>query len=297
MNFFSKKGWEAVGHWWFYTVMRLFGYRGARVLLVVVITVYLLCSRKIYRLVAPYLRHRFPDKDSCLARFYQTWKVVYSFGVVLVDRAWLGVREDAEFTGSFPDHQQLLSLLKEKKGLILLIAHVGPWQSAWIWLGKLPVRVHGLMQYHPQDAAKHYFDLNRRRQKPFAIIDVEGAFGGMIEAASALQRGEIVAIMGDRYIKGPAITVPFLGENVRLPASAYALALTTGAPVAVVLTAKTGLKSTEVRLYNCWRPADCPRDERQESIRRGAECFRDAVEEYLQKYPWQWYNLFDFWHQ
>ncbi len=290
----GKKRWEAVGHWWFYTVMRLFGYQGARLLLVVVVTAYLLCSRRIHRLVTPYLCHRFPDRDSRLSRFVQAWRIVYSFGTVLVDRAWLGIKKDAQFIGSFPDYHQLLSLLEEKKGVILLIAHVGPWQSAWQWLGELPARVHGLMQYHPDDVAKHYFDLGIRK-RPFEIIDVESPFGGMIEAAAALQRGEIVAIMGDRYIKGPFVTASFLGEATRFPASAYTLAATTGASVAVLLTAKTGVKTTEVRLYDNWQPHCADRCERDDMIKQGAERFSRSVEDYLRSYPWQWYNFFNFW--
>lgn len=287
---------EGVGHQIFYITLRLFGHRGARGLLVPVVTVYLLFSRTIHHRTRSYLAHRFPKKGR-LARCIQSWRLVYGFGAVLVDRGWLGLCRNAAFYGEFPDEKQLLQLLAGKKGLVLVLAHVGNWQAALVWLGKLPVPVHGLMRYDQLEVAKHYFDLGRHR-RPVEIIDVEGPFGGMIEAAAALQRGEVVVIMGDRYWKGPFCRAEFLGEQVRLPVAAYGLAASSGAPVAVLLTGKTGPRSAEVRLWDCWQPGELANKMGREVVlQRSAERFAAALERYLEKYPHQWYNFYDFWKQ
>jgi predicted LPLAT superfamily acyltransferase len=286
---------ERLGHWFFYVAMRFFGHAGGRFLLFPVVSFYVVFSRKIHEIVGYYLIQRFPGAGWLQCRYY-TLKTVLSFGNVLVDRGWLGVHGDADFEGELLGRERLNELISAGKGVVLLTAHVGNWQSALSRLGDLPVKVHALMQYDQEAAAQHYFDIGSR-SRSFEIIDVESPFGGMIEAATALQRGEVVTIMGDRYVKGPHSEVDFLGKKVRLPNSAYTLAATAGAPVVVLLAAKTGAKSYHLKVWDSFHPEYRSRDERDDMLRGCAGRYIKAVEEYLKVYPFQWYNFYNFWGQ
>ncbi len=287
---------EALGHWFFYVTMRFFGHRGGYILLIPVIFSYVLFSRKIHRTVRPYLKRRFPEAGH-LKYWVYTFKNVYSFGKVLVDRGWLGVNRDAEFNGELIGRDYLLELIAKKKGLVLLTAHLGNWQSALANLRSLPVKVHALMQYDQHAAAKHFFDINEDGDKPFEIINVNGPFGGLVDAAAALQRGEVVTIMGDRYVAGSFSTVDFLGDSVRLPDSAYVLAATAEAPVVVLLSAKTGADSHQLNVWDSFYPRYEDRDRRAAMLQECSQRFSKAIENYLKKYPFQWYNFYDFWKQ
>lgn len=286
---------ESLGHAIFYVTMGVFGHLGGSVLLRPVIFTYVLCSRKIHSTVSPFLRHRFPD-IGWLQRWWGTYRTVLSFGQVLVDRGWLGIKPGARLRGTFEGYDRLLELVSAGKGLVLLTAHVGNWQSALAHLPEIPVRVNALMQYDQGAAAKHYFDV-KGGTRPFAIIDADGPFGGMVEALTALQRGEIVTIMGDRYVKGSYTSVEFYGEAVRLPDSAYMLASSAGAPVAVLLAAKTGRMEYELKLWDDFSPEFVSREERSVMRQECCRRFITAVEDYLEKYPYQWYNFFNFWQQ
>ncbi len=286
---------ESFGHSIFYVTMGLFGHRGGSLLLRPVIFSYVLCSRKIHRTLAPYMQHRFPAAGFW-GRWWATYRTVLSFGQVLVDRGWLGVKPGARMRGTFEGYDRLLELVAMQKGVVLLTAHVGNWQSALAHLPDIPVRVNALMQYDQGAAAKHYFDV-RGAARPFAIIDADGPFGGMVESLTALQRGEIVTIMGDRYVKGSSATVDFYGEAVRLPDSAYMLAASAGAPVVVLLAAKTGRMEFELKVWDVINPEYVSRDERSAMQQECCRRFITAVEDYLEKYPYQWYNFFNFWRQ
>lgn len=289
---------EALGHWFFYVTMRLcgpYGHLAARVLLVPVILTYVVFSRKIHRTVRVYFSHRFPD-ESGWKYFIYAFKNVYQFGSVLVDRGWLGVKSGAGFDGRIVGLQTLSRLIAEGKGVVLVTAHVGNWQTAFMNLGDLGARVHAMMQYDQQLAAKHYFDL-KGDKPPFEIIAVDDPFGGMIDAAAALQRGEIVTIMGDRFVKGSGTEVDFLGEKVRLPDAAYVLAASCHAPVVVLLAAKTGATAYQIKVWDYFYPEYANRDERQPMLRKCAERFSVSLERYLQEYPFQWYNFYNFWKQ
>jgi len=152
------------------------------------------------------------------------------------------------------------------------------------------------MEYREEQVAKHFFDL-RETPFPLAIINTDGFLGGAVEASAALRRGEILTIMGDRFIKGRSATTELLGATVRLPTAAFTLAASTGAPVAVLLSAKTARRRYALRVWDVIETRDVARDQREAAAGAGVRRFTRSLEEYLQKYPYQWYNFFDFWRQ
>lgn len=286
---------EALGHTIFYGMLLVTGQVGAYLLLWPVITTYVFCSRRINRLTYPYLSRRFPDHGR-LARRRDTLRIMLSFGRVLVDRAWLGLRPGAVLQGELEGQAELLALAAEGRGVVVLIAHVGNWQTAMAQITGMQVPINSLMHYQEEAVAKHYFDL-RRKEMPFKIIKSDGFMGGMVEATAALQRGEVVTIMGDRYAGGPFTEVEFLGSKVRLPAAAYSLAAATGSPVAVLLAAKTGRRQYSMKLWEVFRPEPTDRENRRRDTQKWAQRFAGSLEGYLREYPYQWYNFFDFWSQ
>jgi len=286
---------ERLGHWSFYITLRLFGHKAAVILLWGVILVYVVLSRQIHKVTRYYLSRRFKDQSG-IAYWIHTFKNVFSFGKVLVERGWLGFSQHDRLHGKFEGKAKIVELIGRGNGLILLTGHVGNWQSALAHLGDLPVQVNALMQYDQSAAAKHYFDL-KRGKRSFEIIDVNSEFGGMIDAMAALNRGEIVTIMGDRLVKGSSSEVEFLGEPVKVPDSAYLLAASAKAPVAVVFAAKTGLESYHLKVWDYFYPKYNSRSERQKMMKEGSERYFKALEEYLKIYPYQWYNFYDFWKQ
>jgi predicted LPLAT superfamily acyltransferase len=290
-----RRAGEALGHQIFYVTLRLTGQRGAYALLVPVVATYTLLSRHIHRATAPYVRRRFPAYGR-LRRWWATFRIVHSFGQVLVDRAWLGLDEGAQLGGTIEGYERLKALIARGDGLVLSIAHVGNWQAALGHLPDLGVPVHALMDYRGEQVAKHFFDL-RDAPFPLAIIHTDGFLGGAVEASAVLRRGEILTVMGDRFVKGRSATAALLGAPVRLPTAAFTLAASTGAPVAVLLSAKTARRRYVLRVWDVIETRGVARAAREAAYAAGVGRFARSLEEYLQKYPHQWYNFFDFWRQ
>ncbi len=286
---------ERLGHLFFYMVLKFCGLRCAYIFLYPVIFFYVLCSRKIHGITSSYLKKRFPHFSN-RQLFRATFDNLFAFGQVLVDRAWLGLKENAEMTCTIDGKDDLFNTIAAGKGVVLVTAHVGPWQTAMAYLNVLPVKVHALMQYDQSAAAKHFFDLGKKNRH-FNIIDTESPFGGLVDAAAALQRGEIVTIMADRHIKGSTKEVEFLGNEVRLPDAAYTLAACFEAPVVVFLAAKTGTTHFELKVWNTFYPRFEDRSNRDEVLRECCRKYAAALEQYVKKYPYQWYNFFEIWKQ
>ena len=288
-----KKKLEWLGHCFFYTVLVVGGQRVAYFFLYPVIFTYVLCSRKIHQATTPYFRRRFPAHNWLTLRL-DVLKNVLSFGKVLVDRGWMGLNRKAELTGRFDDSEKLREVIQAGKGVVVLLAHIGNWQTCLVRLKALNVEVHALMEFDQERVSKHFFEL--RGEKPFNIIDVHGFLGGMIEATTALQRGDLVLIMADRLHQGRSESVDFLGSKVCLPIAAYHLAATTESPVVVLFAAKTERKNYSLAIWDLFYPGQSGLGKKEE-LAYCAQRFSAALEKYVEQYPYQWYNFFDIWAQ
>jgi len=281
-------------HQFFYRMIRLGGRRLAYLCLVFVIGYYMLLRPDQRAKTRPYLDRRFPASGT-LARWLQSYRMSYALGQVLVDRAIVGILGPGRIRAELHGKEELLALLAEGRGLILVNAHVGSWQAAMSALGFLDKPVNLLMQREVGDIDRHYYE-HRGEDSPYRIIDPRGELGGVLEMIAVLKRGEVLSVMGDRMLGEDrnGVEVEFLGGSVTMPFSAYKLASATGAPIVALLSYKTGAASYALKLYATIR---VPRD-----LGRGREVhvpyvqqFAAALENYCLEHPFQFFNFFDMW--
>jgi predicted LPLAT superfamily acyltransferase len=280
-------------HGIFYFLIR-FGGRRAAYLLLSFVALYYATFRPVVRSRSlPYLSRRFPDHRG-FARWRDVLRLTHSFGQVLVDRAVVGLLGPESTRASLNGKEELLALLAEDRGLVVLTAHVGSWQVAMSALSFLDRPVHMLMRREEGDVDRH-FDEHGRAERPYRIIDPGGFLGGAVEMVAALKRGEVVCVMGDRLFgnEANAVAVPFLGEPAAFPVAAFRLAASTGAPVAVLLSRKTAPEAYEIDLAAVIRPR---------GVRGGTaplvpfvRQYVDAIERFARQYPFQVFNFIDMW--
>jgi predicted LPLAT superfamily acyltransferase len=285
---------EGVGIFFFSVFLRLFGQTGASLFLPPVVLAYTIFGRKIKKDVAPYLEHRFPGQRG-FSSFGHRFRLLLSFAMVLLDSYWLGRFPNASQNYDWQNIEPLLAACRAGKGVVLLTAHLGNWQTALNCLDSLPVKMHILAQSDQMDIDK-YFGA-KRESCPFEIINSSDPFGGLVNATAALMRGEVVTIMGDRYLGGSYSTIDFLGDKVRMPTAAYMLAASVGAPVFIFFTARTARNTFEVKVWESFSPQYKDKEERQAMLDRYARKFSLTLEKYLKNFPYQWYNFFNFWKQ
>ena len=269
----------------------------ARMVLAFVVLYYALLPHVRLRCAA-YIKRRFP-RAGCLGRFVHTYRLYLNFGQVLLDRMIAGV------TGRFPfceTDQQVRQCFDvagaNPHGCIVLTAHVGAWQVGIAGLDQFDRPVNVVQLHNPADQGKHYFQHGWGR--PFKIIDSADPVGSMVEAAAALRRGEVVCLMGDRMHgtrqSGQGIEVAFMGGNIRIPASGYALASITGAELLMLFTVR---EKGVTRVFKAERlsvPAGLPRHD-VDVFQPYAQQFAAAMETVVKRHPYQFFNFYDMWSQ
>ena len=160
--------------------------------------------------------------------------------------------------------RHLAEALASERGVIVLSAHVGNWEWGAAWLAARGARVHLVARPHASRAVDALFARLRGR---FGVRRL-AARPLWVRAATALRRGEWVALMGDRNAPG-----------TRGPACEWAgvLARRTGALVlpAVMLRLASG------RYAACFEAPLAPGTGMPER-------WRSAVRGHLVRHPGQW---------
>lgn len=296
-------------HRFFYALIGIFGLKPAKFFLFFVVLGYTL-RPSIARRAGHYLKRRFNGSQSSGGPGWRhIFKLYWNFGVVLLERAAAGILGGYSVTPEQNCLEQLNLLLAEGKGLIILSAHVGSWQTALAGL-QFGVRVNIVQPRDGLDRDLHVFEHNNgpnrmparppnwsnARAASYRFIDPRGSFGGFLDIRAALQKGEIVCLMGDRLMPGEKTTLEgvFLGQKALFPGSAYLLASATGAPAAVIFSRRSGECAAECGLAAVFRvPARVGK--RPESLEPYAKTFIAALEDYCQREPYQFFNFHNIW--
>ncbi|HEY5996160.1 MAG TPA: lysophospholipid acyltransferase family protein [Candidatus Deferrimicrobiaceae bacterium] len=296
------KGWSSrsVGsplqHRIFYALIRIGGRRPAYALLFLVAWYYALFRPSVRNRSRHYLSRRFPGRGA-LGRLRDDFRIAFELGTILVDRAVLGILGPGRFEVGLDGRERLQALLAEGHGLILVTAHVGCWQIGMSSLSTLGPPVGLLIHRDAGDVDRHFFE-HGGGPAPYAIIDPAGWLGGTLEMLQRLKRGEVLCIMGDRVMggDGSAVAVDFLGSAVRLPFSPYKLASATGAPVAVIFPYRSGPGRYALQVADVIRVPGIS-GKSPESFHPFAEQFSDALERFVSKHPYQFFNFFNMWEK
>jgi lauroyl/myristoyl acyltransferase len=125
-------------------------------------------------------------------------------------------------------YQYVVDALREERGVILALPHLGGWEWAGRWLVD---RGHGLTvvveRLEPPELFRWFADL--RAKLGMHVIEL-GPDAGR-EVSAALRRNDIVCLLCDRDIQRTGVDVEFFGERTTLPAGPALFGIRTGAPV------------------------------------------------------------------
>ncbi|MCL1985167.1 MAG: lysophospholipid acyltransferase family protein [Betaproteobacteria bacterium] len=267
----------------------------ARVLLAFVVFYYTLLPQ-VRRRCSFYLQRRFGRAEGWTG-FIHAYRLYLNFGQILLDRMVAGT------TGRFPlcvtdpaVRAILLEAALNPRGCILLTAHVGAWQVGLAGLEQVDRPVHIVQVHDPDDPDKHYFERGKGRM--FHVINVSEPIGAFVAMTAALRRGEFICLMGDRLPNDRDtehnVTVPFLGGNIALPISAYALASITGAELVMLFTVREKGLTRALLAERLKVPPELSHHDPGVFL-PFAMRFAQAMEACVQGYPYQFFNFYDMW--
>ena len=201
---------------------------------------------------------------------------------------------------NFPTRGNMLAAVKSGKGGILIGAHIGSLEvgralSKEMDDFRMTVLVH---TSHAENFNRVLQRINPDSQAELMQVTTIGPDTAMI-LKEKIEQGEFVAILGDRTpvaSQGREVWLPFLGRDAPFPQGPYILAGVLECPL-YMLTCVRGERGFDVYFDRIAERVILPRKTRQRAITEYAQLYADKLADYVKRYPYQWFNFFDFWHE
>lgn len=257
--------------------------------IIVAITVpfYMLFNRKGYRAMRDYFKHR---GSSGWRTIWHIYRNHYVFGQIVIDR--FAVYAGVKFSFIEDGHELITSHSEQDEGFIMLSSHVGNYELTGCTFDASKKRMNALVYAGESEAI-----MKSRRQimekHNIGLILVGDGMSHVFQMNAAIDKGEVVSMHADRLFGSMKhISCRFMGEDANFPIGPFAFAAQKNVPVYAMFCMKESAK-----VYHLYvRPIEYEGDGNVRKRMHGlAKRYVEVLEEIVNRYPYQWFNYFDFW--
>jgi len=188
--------------------------------------------------------------------------------------------------------EYIKAALKENKGAIFMTGHIGNWELGGMALSRFDVNVNMVYMPDRTEAFEQQRRLARDDQNVFSI-PMGGGFEVSLMVIRKLNAGEIIALKGDRVMRGDGMTVRLFGRETLFPRGPYLLSYVSGAPI---LPTFMVLAEDDRYIPIVSEPIFPHRTgNRSRDVLALAQKVAYVMEKYIRRYPDQWYMFYPFW--
>ncbi len=218
---------------------------------------------------------------------YQSYLI---FGKTIIDKTaiYAGLRN--KFTFEFDGIENLKQLLAEKKGGVLISAHIGNFEIAEHFFSDIDLdfQINLVTTDQEVTAIKEYMESVAVQKSTSKFIYIKEDMSHIFDINAALAKNELICFTGDRYFEGSKyLEAELLGKKAKFPAGPFLIASRLGVPVVFVYVMKE--KNLHYHLYA--RVAHVKKRDTEGVL----NAYVHNLESMIEKYPLQWFNYFDFW--
>jgi predicted LPLAT superfamily acyltransferase len=217
------------------------------------------------------------------------FKSYFTFGQTIIDKVSISAGMRNKFSYEFDGIEILKDLLAQKKGGVLISAHVGNFEIAEYFFGEIDLdfQINLVTTDLEHSDIKSYLEkITKKSSVKFIIIKDD--LSHIFDINAALARNELVCFTGDRYFEGvKSFTTEFLGAPAIFPAGPFLIASRLNVPVVFVYV----MKEPNLHYHLYARESHSKKRDEHGLLK----AYIESVESILNKYPLQWFNYFDFW--
>jgi predicted LPLAT superfamily acyltransferase len=292
-----------VGMWLTARFYRLFGHRVSKYFILPIVAYFFVTDRRGRRASRSYLQrlHAVPGGAAALGHaptVRDSFRHYYEFGLAILDRVRFTLGRGRDVDIVFRGREHFAELVAAKRGAILLGAHLGSFDAMRLLAARSGVVVNILM------ITRHAPRINAMLRALNPGVDVRvfepdpAAADNIFRLKACLERGEFVAILGDRIGTGArarVVKVPYLGATAAFPAGPFLLAHALGCPIILMIAVRRDDATYEIFAEPLAERVLLPRSERAERLGEIVSRYARRLEAYCLLAPYQWFNFFDFW--
>jgi predicted LPLAT superfamily acyltransferase len=219
------------------------------------------------------------------ATFGNVVRHLHTFAQVSLDRLFFLTGRWESFRFEHRNHDLLVEAARTGRGVLLLGAHLGSFE---VMRCRAKEFVNGVLRSLAPDIDTRLISLGT---DPVAA---------MLAIRAAIDRGEVVAVLGDRKPNARTaetrlVVTEFLGADAAFPAGPWLLAHALRCPVYFVAGVYTRPNHYALHFEFLADEVRLDRKERAAALARYARTYASMLETYARSAPMNWFNFFDFW--
>jgi lauroyl/myristoyl acyltransferase len=176
-------------------------------------------------------------------------------------------------------------------GVVLVTAHVGPWELTAQLLGsELSADVVLVMERERNEQAREVQD-HYRGQRGLKVLHIGEHPTDALPLIAHLKKGGVAALQLDRVPpSGRVLSASLFGEPFGAPEGPFRLASLSGASVLAVFARRVGFFDYELEVAE---PIRLPRRASPEQLQHAAQTALSAMQAFVQQTPTQWFHFVD----
>ena len=197
-------------------------------------------------------------------------------------------------TVTFVNRERLDASVADGKGVITTTGHFGAWQL-------MPYLLRSRHDAPPvtmamaEEPNRRVSDFEREVRSQFAIVYTTASPFALLQLNNVLRHGEIVGMQLDRQVGAGHMVVPFFGKAASFPIGAALLARVARCPIVPVFAVYPDGDRSRVEVHYEEPIHVAHTKDRDADLRSALERTVAVYEEWVRRYPLQWFNFYDFW--
>ena len=191
----------------------------------------------------------------------------------------------------FENIQHVKEGLKSGNGVILLTAHLGNWELGGVAIAMAGYPLMSVALPHKSKKVNEFFN-SQRQSRGMGVLPLGNAAKSCLKT---LKNNGLLALVGDRNFIGKGMIVDFFGKPAVFPTGPAFLSLHSKAKIVPGFMLRNGDDSFVIKFEPSLEYTPCGDDDKDlhEII---AKC-KNVIENYIRKYPDQWYMFRRFWKE
>jgi predicted LPLAT superfamily acyltransferase len=243
------------------------------------------------------------------ATFANIVRHLHTFAQVSLDRLFFLTGRWESFRFEQRNHDLLVKAARSGRGVLLLGAHLGSFEVMRCRAKEVGLPINVVVDFSNAERINAVLRSLAPDVETRLISLADDSLAAMLAVRAAIDRGELVAILGDRPPStGPAhspkakpdsrvVISQFLGADAAFPAGPWLLAHTLRCPVYFVAGVYTRPNHYALHFEFLADEVRLDRHERAAALTRYSQTYASMLETYARSAPMNWFNFFDFWSQ
>jgi len=232
-----------------------------------------------------------------ITNFFRTYRVFWNYAWTITDNMRFQERRTVpEF--SFVGGEHFKALLRERSGgAIILTAHMGSYDlGAHLFAASTTRQIVMIRAPEVDPETRRYEEAKVRRTSEDGLRVGFNTTGHLaFDLLSSVQRGEFVAIQGDRVTPGIATSpVTLFGRAAKVPSGPFALAMAARVPIHPMFVVRTGLRRYALI---SGAPITVERSGRNRDFGPAIAQWVAQLEEVIRDYWFQWFAFEPFFEE